>query len=571
MSDFTIPPCLPDEAAGPDVIYSSQPGPVVQVDGACFSRPVLVESISAEDGLLIVGHGTNLVDCARVTCGRVGLYCYESVAAPLTAILVLQPLYFPSPVVALASNRSRCYQNPSFVKEVIEDYGTVSSDFGYVTYGSYAIPVELATCGVSYLYESCNGNEQIIVVDESSPTVYYGGQCWTNPQVVVEYGTDLAVIAGTDVTAVSGCSDVLCSGSDASGESVSYTNSQVGQVNVQFAHLDLGIPYYGIAPEKNDDGESGLAPGSVTITFDANRPSQTIIQSVPASGRLEVKTAGIAPKKWLVLTRGGSDTTYVLPGGPSTTFLDVEAGDKLRLALAITKASTVKIAGQVRGSASWKSAPKGLRQYDEVTLDYVGTTAINAVGFCGLAARTEYAFFGTLPIVDETVYPNPDTYLTVQGATGPEYVLVASHAQGDRIPPGPNNTAAYDGGGVVGPLVFRFYTGRGAAGAHGEMDVWLDTPGVFPEAFVAGRYSLLARSDSWYRRTAQVGDTRRSALTVAQPGDVYALPGVYASAEGRVKVVDGLPQSTFTQDGTVYNLTGTAYGLAYEITQAAQA
>jgi len=106
MSD--IPPCLPDRVAGPDVVYSSLPGPVIQVDGACFSRPQVVTAITNEDDILLVSNGTNLNDCARVECGPVALYCYESIELPQASILVFQPQHFPSPVVSLTSNPSRC-------------------------------------------------------------------------------------------------------------------------------------------------------------------------------------------------------------------------------------------------------------------------------------------------------------------------------------------------------------------------------------------------------------------------------------------------------------------------------
>ncbi|MGV0949202.1 MAG: hypothetical protein ACOYB3_00925 [Azonexus sp.] len=570
MSD--IPPCLPDRVAGPDVLYSSQPGPVIQIDGACFSRPRLAEAIVAEDDLIIVSTGTNLNDCARVECGPVALYCYESIDLPVTAILAIQPQHFPSPVVALAENRSRCYHNPSFVRTITENYGTVFSGIGEAVYGSYAFPVELATCGVSYQYESCNGNEQIVVVNESSPTVYYGGQCWTNPQVVINYGTDLLVVAGTNVTPVSGCADIMCSGSDANGATVTYTDQQLGHtVNVEFNNIGIGVPYYGVIPEKIDDGESGLKPGQVTIAFDAKHRTQTIIQSVSAPGRLAIQVSLKGHQKKLVITRWGTDTVYPLGQGENSLFLDVMAGDKVWMELASNRASTAKVSGRVTGFVRWKSAPLSLRRYDEVQLNYVGATAVRAVGFCGIAARTPYVFFGTLPVEDQSVYPNPDTYLTVQGATGPEQVLVSSFAQGERLPPGPKNTVAYDGGNVVGPLTFRFYTGRGSAGAHGEMDVWLDTPGQFPDALAAGRYSLLVRPDNWYRRTAQVGDTRRSALTVALPGVPYTLPGVYASSEGAVVVAEGPLAPSITSNGTNYSLTGTAYGLAYQVISAAPA
>lgn len=523
-------------------------------------------AITTEDDILIVSNGTNLNDCARVECGPLALYCYESVELPLGAVLIFQQQHFPAPVIALADNPSRCYHKPAFVRTVIENYGTVSNGIGDISYGSYAFPVELSTCGVSFLYESCNGNEQIVVVNESSSTVYYGGKCWTNPQVVVDYGTTIQRVAGTDVTPVSGCQDYMCSGSDSSGLTIGYVDQQLGNsVNVKFNNLDVGIPYYGVIDEKIDDGETGLSPGQATIQFDSNHRSQVVIQSVSAPGRLEIHVGVTGTPKHLILTRSGVETSYNLTQGENRMFLDVLAGDRLRLELATIRANTAKVSGRVSGYVKWKSVPLSLRKYDEVSLAYVGNTTIKAVGFCGIAARTPYEFYGTLPAVEASVYPNPDTYLTAQGASGPEYVLVTSFASGDRIPSGPAGSTTYSGQSLTGPITFRFYTGRGAAGAHGEMDVWLDTPGLFPIALAAGRYSLLVRPDDWYRRADQVGDTRRSALTVAQNGAVYTLPGVYASTDGKTVVVEGVPQDTVIVSGVTYALSGTAYGLAYTV------
>ena len=561
----------PDHVIGPDVIYSSMEGPVVQFDGACYSRPRHIPSIQNADDILIVSSGTNLIDCAVVECGPVGLYCYESIDSPQTSILALQPLHFPTPVVSLAENRTRCYHNPAFIKAVIENYGTI--DTGVSTaYGSYAQPVEVSKCGVAYRYQACNGDGEIVVVDENSPTILYGGSCWSDPEVVVTFGTDITVVAGTDTTPVSGCTDILCTGSNSQGATVTYVDQQRGlDVNVEFAHLDVGIPYFGVSPEFTDDGENGLQSGMATISLSKSKPSSTIIQSVPAAGRIELSVVVKGYRKNVIRTRGGVDTAYRLSPDQSQLFLDVEAGDRLRVELDAIRAGIARPTERVSGHSRWKSAPLSYRVYDQTTLHYVGTTSVNAVSFCGLSARTPYVFFGTLPAVTETSYPNPDTYLTVQGASGPEYVLVTAHATAERVPVGPDDTVAYAGESIVGPLTFRFYTGRGAAGAHGEMDVWLDTPGVFPPVFAAGDYAALSRPETWYRRDAQVGDTRRSTLRVAQQGHYYTLPGVYASDMGDVIVAEGPLASSVTSSGTVYSLTGTAYGLAYSIVQASPA
>ena len=56
---MTIPACLPDRASGPNVIYSSLTWPVVQYDGACFSRPSRRAALTTDDDVLVVSSGTN--------------------------------------------------------------------------------------------------------------------------------------------------------------------------------------------------------------------------------------------------------------------------------------------------------------------------------------------------------------------------------------------------------------------------------------------------------------------------------------------------------------------------------
>lgn len=551
-----IPPCLPDRVAGPDTIYSNLPGPVIQIDGACYSRRNPVETITNEDEVLVVSNGTNLNDCARVECGPVALYCYESVDLPRSAIVVFQPLHFPAPVVSLPENRSRCYHRPALIKAVTENYGSVAGN-GRTSYGSYAIPAASDTCGVAYLYHSCNGDGQLVVTNSGSPTVYYGGKCWTDPQVVTEFGADIQVVAGASTLPVSSCLDVLCTGSDANGATVGYVDGQFGHsVDVQFDHLGYGIPHFGVCLEKVDDGEGGLTPGSATLAFYPGKTSTTLIQHVAGAGRIEFTTE-LPEAKRIIVWRGGHSLVYNLSPGKNKVFLNVEEGDRIDIGVA-------KPLRYGCGYATWKSAPLGLRKYDQAVLDYNGTTAIRAVGFCGLAARSGYAFYGSLPSVAASPIPNPDTYVTVKGANSKEFVLVTSRSAGDQVPSGPGGTEPYAGQRLAGPLTFSFYTGRGAAGAHGEMDVWLETPGQFPEVLAAGHYSALVRPHNWYRKAAP-GTVRRSSLTVAQDGQSYRLPGVYASAEGDILVTGGDYRESITNNGTHFALSGTAYGLAHTI------
>lgn len=564
MSD--IPACLPDSAPGPDVIYSNLTGPVLQFDGACYSRPSHVVAISTEDDILITDTGTNLNDCARVECGPVALYCYESVDLPLSGMVAFQPEHFPAPIVTFAENRTRCYHNPAYIKTVFENYGSVVSGVGNTNYGSYAYPSESSNCGVGYLYTSCNGEEQIVVVNESSSTVYYAGKCWQDPVLIFNYGTEITVVSGTDTEVVTDCQDVLCTGSSSEGPSVSYVDQQLGNtVNVQFNNLDRGIPFYGVAPEKVDDGVNGLNSGEVSLSFNSFKTVQDLIHSVPASGRLSVTTHVPGLKISIVQNSAGTETVYELPRFDNAVVLDVTYGDWLRVEPTATLHGAHKIQGNIGGYAKWKSAPLSFRKFDEVELSYDGTTAINALGFCGIAAKTPYVFYGSLPAVSTSAYPNPDTYTTVRGPTGQEYMLVTCSTSGDVVPTGLDGVIAYSGQSVVGPLTFSFYTGRGNAGAHGEMDVWLDSAGTFPDALAAGAYSLLVKPQDWYRRSAQIGDTRRSSLTVAAEGETYTLPGIYVSSEGNVRVASGSIAPTITASGTTYTLAGTAYGLAYTV------
>lgn len=560
MSD--IPPCLPDSAPSPDVIYSNLVGPVVQVDGACFSRPQFLTTITDEDDQFVVTSGTNIIDCATVECGPVGLYCYLSLDEPQTGIIVFQPLHFPSPVVVLADNVSRCYGTPAFIQQVFEDYGTVSSS-GTDVLARYVIPVATALCGVAYLYESCNGNDELIVVNGGDDSIFYGGQCWHNPQAIAHHGTDTPVIAGTDTLTVASCFATICNGTDPEGPSVVYTDQQSGaEVVVRFEVPS--IPHFGIAPESIDDGTNGLTDGSTGINFVNGATRQTIMR-VPAPGRLEMLVSLLGHKKRLLLTSAGVTTTYRLPASKNTLFLDVLAGDTIEIEIDDHRPNPSRRSdARVNGFAYWKSSPLSLRLYDTAVYDYDGTTAIQSVAFTGVGDRIPAALY-SVPSTASTPYPNPDTYLTVQGEGSSEFVIINSHAPGDQVPTGPADTELYTGQLLVGPLTFRFYTGRGGAGAHGEMDVYLDTDGEFPERLSAGPYRALVRQEPLVRRGEQTGDVLRETLAVAQAGVDYVLPSVYVSEEGKKVVVSGMPQDTFTQNGTEYAFVGTAYGLAYEI------
>jgi hypothetical protein len=159
--------------------------------------------------------------------------------------------------------------------------------------------------------------------------------------------------------------------------------------------------------------------------------------------------------------------------------------------------------------------------------------------------------------------------LTVQGAGSTEYRLVTCTAQGDILnTPNPAFTDYADQV-LAGPLVFNFYSGRYSQGAHGEMDVWLDSDGTFPGVFKVHDYMSVVLEDAGTRYASGVGDVSRNSLAVStlEGADYFSVPGIYSDVSGYQLVIGGLiyPPTNVLVNGTIFERTGTAVGLAYRI------
>jgi len=566
--------CPPDETSSPSRIYSTLVGRTIQVDGACFSSPVLVPEITDEDSVLVFTSGTIHPGCSVVECGRVGLYCYESVEEPKTTISVFQPYGFPFDYVVDANNQTRCYYRPALIKQVLEDEAHYYTGTDYV-FGSYAIEVTSENCGSAYRYTQCNGLSELVVIytaGTAHDTLKYGDTCYSNPVPVIQVGTNDTPITGTVTSYVSGCFDSACqsSATDPTGSTINYKDYDSGYpVRVAFNNLDMGVPHYSVAPAKEDSGYGGLTSGSVTATFRGKTTRIVIMGSAASDGALEMNVVAQGYVKYVIVTHNGVDTAYTLAASVSKITLSVSMGDRISVAIRSNKPNRQNLINPVPVRVSWKPVASQFRLYDTATLAYSGTTAINAVGFCGISNRSAYAFFGTLPATSITSYPNPDTFVTVSGIGSIEYRLIICTAQGDILnTPNPPFTS-YGGQTLTGPLTFKFYSGRYAQGAHGEMDVWIDTDGTFPGYFKVSDYMALALDDAGTRYAPSVGDTTRNALEVSTQlaADFFSVPGVYSDVNGYQLIISGFtyPPPDVLVNGTIFERTGTATGLAYRI------
>ena len=572
MSDLIS--CPPDETAPPSRIYSTLVGRAIQVDGACFSNPVVVTEISDEDSTLIFSNGTIHPGCGVVECGRVGLYCYESVDEPKTTLNVFQPYGFPSPTVVEADNQTRCYHNPALIRQVFQNTAYYLSPTGYV-FGSHALEVSADYCGSAYRYTQCGGIAELVVIYTAGTvhdTLKYDGACYSNPVPVVQVGTADVPITGTQASFVTGCYDQEClsNTSDPTGATIYYRDyDSTAPVRVAFNNLGNGIPHYAAAPEAEDSGHGNLTEGSITATFRGTTTRIVVIGSVADNGTLDMTVVAPGYLKQVVVTHNGADTAYNIAASESRASVTVQTGDRVSVAVRSNKPNKAKLINPIPVRVSWKPVAARFRKYDTTVLPYNGTTIVRAVGFCGLSNRSGYTYYGTLPATEVTSYPNPDTFLTVQGVGSSEYRLVTCTAQGDILnTPNPAFTD-YSDQVLTGPLVFNFYSGRYSQGAHGEMDVWLDTNGTFPGFFKVSDYLAIALVDAGTRYASQAGDTTRNSLAVSNEldADYNTVPGIYSSTNGYQLIIGGMvtPAVTVLVNGTIFERTGTATGLAYRI------
>jgi hypothetical protein len=583
--------CVPVPAWGTSAIFASSFSRAVKFDGACYSNPTRVSVFDAEAAADVRA----ISGCEDTACGPVGMYCYDAVDVPAEKVQVPQPLDFPAPLIAYGTNPSRCFHNPVFTTEVAKttffpttadttaitaDSTIFTADVTGIMVASGSIVVDLLSysnadlCGTPQLYNECNGASDIIVVYPfaTSPHsfVSYGSVCYGLVGTLADYGTRTVTLAGS-VTPVASCADVICTGSDASGSSFAYFDNETDQqVNVKFDRLDLGIAHYGIAPAKIDPGTNNLSGGQRFVIFSA-KPRVLLIGSVPGTGKFKfvVGLFGFT-KRLIVQKQSGQQTKYEMGPGHVSQIVDVQAGDAVLLDIGNPFGV---LTGRTRGlktNVTWEPVVILPRKYDEFTFDFSGSSSLIAAGFCGLTNRLAYTLYDSLPVDTSTdSVVNPDNIVTVQSSGSAELVLMRVRAIGDLPPQLPGGLAWYAGEVLSSPVTFRFYTGREAQGAHGEMDVWINSDGSFPGFLNAGQYRVLVSGTSSYRRASTLTDTTRGALRVASGTNSTHLPNVYVGDGGQLITVDSNGSFVIYQGG-LFERTVVDPGLSYRIIPAEQ-
>jgi hypothetical protein len=557
VTDSTPNP-LPTPISSPDNIYSPVWGRTVVYEGACYTNPVYVPVFDGE-GVLV----TPIGGCQTPICGPAALYCYTSLESPVTKINVAQPFGFPAPFVAYGAAPARCYGDP---KAQAYYNGTNVSTAAFT--GTQAIDLwayqTTDFCGESYLYNACVASAayaaSLVVVypTASTPHAYlsYGDRLYTFAGTVDDYGSRMLVSAA-DVMPALDCE----LNASVNGDSVVYIDTQTGiEVPVRFDHLAEGIAHYGVASEIIDDWNDGVTDGRRSVGL--NR-ADTLIYSSTGTGKL-IFDVGLAYPKSLVRERAGVLTAYTMPSATYRQLVQVIPGDKVYLRVSDAYG---RLPHQLTGktvAVSWQAIPALPRLYHAALLEYEGSSAINAVGFCAYTNQGEYVFYGTLPYKGSMSGPvNPDSIVTVT-AEGTEYNLISASAVGDVNSYELTHLPDYAGQLLNGPFLFKFYAGREAFGAHGEMDVWLDTDGEFPNYFRAGQFSAL--SVGTYRRDVAPTDTHRNSFAVAASETVVdaVWPQLAVAADGEV-ISAYNPTGYFVYGGKTFNAVAPDPGLSYSI------
>ena len=461
-------------------------------------------------------------------------------------ITVPQPLGFPAPFVALVDDQTKCYGNPVFLYEATSESAGSLSVVGYDGTSS---------CGVGYLYASCNHAHALAVVYPSTAqphtTVSFGGTCWGLSGSLSDLRPYRA-IAVSDVIPVASCADVACTGSDATGPSVLYMDAEEeAPVTVQFEHLDQGIPAYGVTPEAYSTGYSLSPPGRTQYSVWSAR-SYPLFRATE-SAQISVTIEPFNITRELVLIRNGQRSRGILGPGKQSQVVSAQAGDAYYLEFGN---NWRRYRGQ-GGHVTWEKVVQVPRLYDTATMTFNGTQSITAVGFTGLTNRQDYAFYDALPASAQMDLPNPDTIVTVQdGGTLGEMELV--RVQGVSEPDVTFSRPRYGGQKLASPVTFRFYAGRSRAGQHGEMDVWLDEDQSFPAYLKVSPYKVLAYGGYSYRKSASSEDTTRRGLRVVTEAEAedLRLPRVYADDRGERISVQAREKYVFLNDQPYY-FTGT--------------
>lgn len=369
------------------------------------------------------------------------------------------------------------------------------------------------------------------------------------------------VISVGSTTPAADCEDVLCTGSTPFGDSYVYEDLENGsRVHVYFERLDLGVPFFAVSPTTVSEGTSGLSEGQATLRFDHPRK---LVMTVAGTGQLRFKVglAGI-PKK-LVQVRAGTETIHALSTTQTSRVLTVQPGDQIYIDVGTPFGGLSKRIADRSAVIAWVPKITLPKLYATGTLEQSGS--IRALGFCGLTNQQGYTVFDVLPADTSTAgLVNPDAVVTAHGANSAEYVLIRNRAAGDVYPPLPDGLSWYGGQTLTAPIVFSFYAAREFYGAHGEMDVWVQTAGTFPQYFKVSPYKVLGTGSYSERVAEQVDDTSRNSLRVVETPTGLYLPRVYTADDGERRTIHSTLDSTVL-DGKTFNILRPDPGISYRI------
>jgi hypothetical protein len=483
-------PCDDPDPIKPDqYLYTDMLAPAVLYDGACYVNPTVQPMVNAE------AHPSAgaITGCHEPVCGPVGLYCYTDLATGTRAADFRQPLYNPAPYISYGSDPWDCYGEPVFLYEITS--GT--------TYQDSVQAQTDALCGQGWIYGQCTGNERIVTVYPHNTVphdvVAHGSECWSRISTEPLDGSSANYISGTlhwdivsagSVAAVLDCGAIECFGSVPGGDSVFYVDQQTMQrVPVHFEGMDIGIPWVGTALQVIDSGLGARPQGHKHVTFTTPR---VFLFTAGAPGQVDF-TFGLADfAKRIVVIRGGVTHRFEIRIGDTQRIVTLAAGDQVYADIGNAIGILSDRTRNKRTTIRWRPIVHLPRVFDTAVLPATGGNVIQAIGFTGVSNRSPYTLLSPLPKDIEQEFPNPDNVVTVQAATGPEYVVIRTRAVGDPVPQLPGNTQWYAGQSLSGPLTFRFYTTREDQGAHGEMDVWLSNEtGRFPIYFKVDPYRTL--------------------------------------------------------------------------------
>ena len=469
----------------------------------------------------------------------------------MSTVLIPQPLYAPAPYVAYGTNPAHCYANPI---QVSENVGTAYDSLDVRAYATSDY------CGKLISYTDCSGGNSLVVAypAPSSPHAYvlYGATCYAYNGTTTSVGTASLTVAGS-ITPVAGCDDVLCTKADANGNSYVYFDGETGQRQaVEFSHLDVGIPHFGVAPQRQDGSTTLPAAGTARVHLVR---SLVRLGSSTGTGDLVFTFSPTPFSKDLVIERAGIQYAHSLSAHQRTFIASVQPADIFYVRVV---GASGQLPPQAKGAAllvSWMPYVALPRVYDSVSLGYSGT--VLALGFCGLTSHQDYTFYGTLPSDVVSSHPqNPGGLVTFQGAAEPEQLVIRSRGSG--MPSVATSLPWYGGGAFTSPITVRFYATIPDLDAHGEMDLWLDSDGTFPGVLRVDSYRTLVASGSSYRKTTEIGDAARNSVEVASA--VSYLPRVFGASDGELAVVQS-QAGTVTLDSKVFLLQGTDQGIAYQV------